>query len=114
MSSRPLTALLFSVIALIAQNAPPLDPRVIEALRVIRPEGIRAHLEFLADDALEGRHTGSRGFELAAKYMRAQFAALGLKGGAKDGGYFQPVSLRQTDVDPATSSLVIEMAGQKK
>jgi Peptidase family M28/PA domain len=118
MASRPL--LLLPVVAFMApglglsQNAPPLDPRVLEALRIIRPEGIRAHLEFLADDALEGRHTGSRGYELAAKYMRAQFAALGLKGGAKDGGYFQPVSLRQTDVDPATSSMVLEMSGLQK
>jgi Peptidase family M28 len=98
----------------LSQNAPSLDPRVVEALHVIRPEAIRAHLEFLADDALEGRHTGSRGYELAAKYMRAELAALGLKGGMKDGGYFQPVSLRQTDVDPAASSLVIEASGQKK
>ena len=44
-----------------------------ELLRRIRPEGLRAHMAFLADDLLEGRDTGTRGFELAAKYVRAQF-----------------------------------------
>lgn len=98
----------------LSQNAASLDPTLTAALKTIRPEAIRAHLEFLADDALEGRHTGSRGYEIAAKYVRAQFASLGLKGGASDGGYFDPVSLRQTDVDPGGSSLVVETGGQRK
>jgi hypothetical protein len=31
------------------------------AMKTIRPEAIRAHVEFLADDLLEGRGTGTRG-----------------------------------------------------
>lgn len=42
-------------------------------LQRIRVEGIRAHMQFLADDLLEGRGTGTRGYELAANYIRAQF-----------------------------------------
>ena len=38
---------------------------------------LRAHLEFLADDALEGRRPGTRGGELAAKYIAAQFQRFG-------------------------------------
>jgi hypothetical protein len=56
-------------------------PALTEALHAIHPEAIRAHLEFLADDALEGRGTGTRGYDLAAKYVRAQFASLRLKSG---------------------------------
>jgi len=97
---------------LLAQNQP-LDSTLAQTLRTIRPEAVRAHLEFLADDALEGRHTGSRGYELAAKYVRAQFAALGLKSGVEDGSYFQPVILRQTEVDSSASSFVIQRSGQK-
>jgi hypothetical protein len=37
------------------------------------------HVQFLADDSLEGRDTGSRGFEKAADYMTEQFRAAGLE-----------------------------------
>ena len=40
---------------------------------------LRAHVEFLADDLLEGRGTGSRGHALAAAYVAAQFKQLGLE-----------------------------------
>jgi hypothetical protein len=65
----------------------------------IRSEAIRAHLEFLADDLLEGRGTGSRGHKLAVKYIRAQCEAAGLRGAAEGGGYFQKVPLVRTIVD---------------
>jgi hypothetical protein len=39
---------------------------------------LRAHVEYLADDLLEGRSTGSRGHALAAAYVAAQFKQLGL------------------------------------
>ena len=65
----------------------------------IRSEAIRAHLEFLADDLLEGRGTGSRGHKLAMNYIRAQCEASGLRGGADGGGYFQKVPLVRSAVD---------------
>ncbi len=40
--------------------------------------GIRQHIEFLADDALEGRMTGSEGAKRAAEHIATQFEALGL------------------------------------
>jgi hypothetical protein len=55
-------------------------------------DAIRAHLEFLADDHLEGRGTGTRGYDLAALYVAAQFRAAGLAP-AVDGGWFQPVPM---------------------
>ena len=39
----------------------------------------RAHMAFLSDDLLEGRGTATRGHELAARYIAAQFEALGLQ-----------------------------------
>ena len=39
---------------------------------------IRQHIEFLADDALEGRMTGSEGAKRAAAHIATQFEALGL------------------------------------
>jgi Zn-dependent M28 family amino/carboxypeptidase len=54
------------------------------------PEAFRAHVGFLADDLLEGREAGTRGYDLAARYVAAQFEALGLRPGA-GGGWFQPI-----------------------
>jgi hypothetical protein len=45
----------------------------------VQPNVIRAHLEFLADDSLEGRAPGTRGGVIAANYIRAQFERLGLQ-----------------------------------
>ncbi|OQW49293.1 MAG: hypothetical protein A4S09_12315 [Proteobacteria bacterium SG_bin7] len=40
---------------------------------------IRKHVEYLSSPSLEGRLTGSRGEELATRYVADQFKALGLK-----------------------------------
>ena len=50
---------------------------------------IRHHIEILASDALEGRMTGSKGAELAAKHIAAQFAHLNLKPIGDEASYFQ-------------------------
>ena len=52
-----------------------------------------AHLRYLADDLLEGRGPGTRGGVLAAKYVAAQFEAMGLEPAGPDRSYFQPVAL---------------------
>jgi len=56
------------------------------------PDAFRAHVAFLADDRLEGRETGTRGYDMAARYVATQFEALGLQPGAA-GQWFQPVPL---------------------
>ena len=73
----------------------------------VSPAALRAHLEFLADDELEGRLTGTRGYDLAATYMATQFASLGLKGDAQEGSYFQKVPLRRTEVVPEATSVTL-------
>jgi hypothetical protein len=49
-----------------------------------------SHIQYLADDSLEGRDTGSAGFEKAANYMADQFRAAGLQPAGVD-GYRQPM-----------------------
>jgi len=68
---------LFSSVANVQTGSPDFPPQ--EFLQQIRPQALRAHMEFLADDLLEGRGTGTRGFQLAANYVRAQFEEMGLK-----------------------------------
>ena len=50
---------------------------------------IQQHVEFLADDALEGRMTGSEGAKRAAEHIADQFAQLNLKPVGDEQGYFQ-------------------------
>ncbi len=50
---------------------------------------IQEHVEFLADDALEGRMTGSEGSKRAADYIVDQFTKLNLQPAGEEGDYFQ-------------------------
>lgn len=74
---------------------------------------LKAHIRFLADDLLEGRGTGARGGELAAKYIAAQLEAVGAKGAAENGSFFQPVSLVGVKADPGTVLTVSGASGSE-
>jgi Zn-dependent M28 family amino/carboxypeptidase len=62
---------------------------------------MRGHLEFLADDALEGRAPGTRGGELAQKYIGSQFRRLGLEPAGDSGTYYQRVPIISLTPTPA-------------
>jgi Zn-dependent M28 family amino/carboxypeptidase len=84
-----------------------LAPDVAVAMRGIDPERIRAHVKFLADDLLEGRGTGARGGDIAARYIAAQFALDGLEPAGDDGSYFQRVAFTgEQTLDGTSASLV--------
>jgi Zn-dependent M28 family amino/carboxypeptidase len=63
---------------------------------------LKSTVKFLSDDAFEGRAPGSRGGELAAKYIALQLQNLGVKPG-NNGSYFQPVSLVAVKANPNTA-----------
>ncbi|MFY8194511.1 MAG: PA domain-containing protein, partial [Novosphingobium sp.] len=88
---------LFLTAALLASTA---APALAEDL-VFDPQAVRAHVTFLADDLLEGRDTGSRGYDIAANYVAAQFIAMGLKPAAADGSFFQRLTVREARLDGA-------------
>jgi hypothetical protein len=66
----------------------PLDSDVSTAMNRISADSLRGHLEFIASDLLEGRNTPSRGLDVAAQYIAAQFRRAGLEPSGDD-GYFQ-------------------------
>lgn len=78
-------------------------PPVLDAASPPAPrfsaDRLHAHVQFLADDLLEGRETGTRGHEIAARYVASQFAAFGLEPGGDDGTWFQRVTFQQTSLD---------------
>lgn len=56
-------------------------------------ENLKTHINYLADDRLEGRRAGSAGEKLAMEYIADQFKSIGLapKGTAE---YFQPFDIK--------------------
>jgi hypothetical protein len=50
---------------------------------------IRRHVNVIADDSMLGRNTPSRGLDLTAAYIAAQFKRLGLKPGGDSGSFIQ-------------------------
>jgi Zn-dependent M28 family amino/carboxypeptidase len=76
------------------------------------PDGQRwwSHVVFLADDALEGRETGSPGHRKAAEYVARQFQELGLRPAGTD-SYLQPVELKSRTMDETHSRLALVREG---
>lgn len=71
---------------LLAQSVDQISARVTE-------DKLHGHIQYLADDLLEGRGPATRGDELAQLYLRSQFRALGLKPLESLGGFQQPVPM---------------------
>src|SRR5689334_25352749 len=68
---------------------------------------LRAHTYFLSHDLLEGRETGSRGGEVAARYIAAAAERLGLQGAADSGAWFQDVPLVEATIDTGFTTLTL-------
>ena len=91
---------------------PALAPEARLAMDSLSGDSVIAHMRFLADDMLEGRGTGTRGHEIASKYIAAQFEALGLKPAGAGGGYFQRVPLRELRIDPPHCEMTLTHEGK--
>ncbi len=94
-----------------------LSPAVLAAdgwEPVFTPEGLRAHVAFLSDDLLEGRDTGSRGHEIAARYVATRFEAFGLKPAGDDGGWYQTITFQETDHGATPGTVTISGSGGEK
>lgn len=79
-----------------------------DAWTSVRSDAIRSHVEFLAGDLLEGRAAASRGYDIAAAYVAAQFMQSGLKPAGDTNGYFQAIPLLEaTPVLPGSSAELV-------
>ncbi|HZJ45139.1 MAG TPA: M28 family peptidase [Pyrinomonadaceae bacterium] len=83
-----------------------LSQRAASTPSAINETTLKAHIRFLSDDLLEGRGTGARGGEIAARYIASQLEAVGIKGAEKSGSFFQPVSLVGVKASPTTALMV--------
>ncbi|MDX8338456.1 M20/M25/M40 family metallo-hydrolase [Draconibacterium sp. IB214405] len=69
-------------------------------MQTITESDLKAHLEFIASDNLQGRDffTEAPGLNITADYLKAQCAKMGLKPGVE--GYFQKFELEAVTPDP--------------
>jgi len=88
MTRKLLLALGSLAILLAAAPAPRSGDGLSRALSAVSAPRISARIRFLADDLLEGRGTGARGSEIAARYIAAEFAEDGLVPAGR-GGFLQ-------------------------
>jgi len=72
------------------------DEALEGALEAVNANAIRAHMAFLADDLLEGREAGTRGYQLATRYVASQFELLGLKPAGDQDSWYQALDLRRS------------------
>lgn len=79
--------------ALVFAASPVPTPEQQAVMSHISADSLRGHLSFIASDLLEGRATPSRGLDLAAEYIAAQFRRAGLEPVGEQ-GYFQTTAVR--------------------
>jgi aminopeptidase YwaD len=97
MNSRKILLLVLSIFFLIATATPTLRPasaalydgsQSAASAAALSSERIRAHVEFLASDQLQGRGAGTPAADQAARYIEKEFRSYGLKPLTK-AGYLQ-------------------------
>jgi hypothetical protein len=94
-----------AALAACSESASPDRDETLQ-LPAINGDAVKAHVELLADDLYEGREAGKRGYQLAAKYVAAQFQTMGLRPG-NGAGYFQSVPFKVAAVVPGSRALSV-------
>ena len=74
---------------------------------------LQAHIEFLADDYLAGRDTGSNEYEIAARYVVSHFKQYGLKPAGDNGSWYQSVPFTESTLDMDSVYMAMHKDGKK-
>jgi peptidase M28-like protein len=90
-------AIVATPIALTAQT----HPRLSRAAATIIGRDVAHRIGIIAHDSMMGRDTPSRGLDLTAEYIAAQFRRFGLRPGGDSGSWFQryPITRRRLDLE---------------
>jgi PA domain-containing protein len=75
---------------------------------------IKAHMFFLASDAMAGRDAASPEAQITADYIAAEFMCIGLKPIGDGGSYFQNFDMVIGPLDRENTSLQAKVGGSKK
>jgi hypothetical protein len=105
---RPLALAFALVLTALPGTYPTRLAAVPESGDGISASRVRADVEFLADDLLEGREAGTRGYDLAARYVASALKAAGYAPAGDNGTYFQQVPMIETRTTSGTIRLTVK------
>ena len=88
-----------------------LPADVMAAGKAIAPARLEGHVRVLADDKLEGRGTGTRGYDMAAA-VRGRADAGDRPRARRQGGYLQPVPFVRGDLKSSACSFALVKSGE--
>ncbi len=94
-----------------AQAPLKLPAPVVVALEQVKPEAIKAHIAYLADDRLLGRKAGTPGYQMAVNYVAGQLKTLGVQPAGENGTFIQKVRLRRAFLQPGATFAAREWQG---
>ena len=106
-----LSAALLLSPAVQAQAPLKLPAPVVAALEQVKPEAIKAHIAYLADDRLLGRKAGTPGYQMAVDYVAGQLKTLGVQPAGENGTFIQKVRLRRAFLQPGATFAAREWQG---
>lgn len=78
-----------------------------EKANAVLVASLKNHVQYLADDQLEGRLTGSKGEELAMQYLISQYQQMGIEAKGTN-GYVQEFEIKEGKQIDAATRLVVE------
>ncbi len=112
--------LLFATLAACQREAEPAEPSlsvsapppVAAVPLTVEEQRIADDVNYLADDKLEGRETGTRGYDLAAEYAAKRFREIGLQPAGDNGTYFQNVPLLKATREAEGAALTVKRNGR--
>jgi hypothetical protein len=90
---RFLTVLILASVSVVAQDGKKAQALAHAAKPKVCSACIRAHEEFLASDAMQGRGSGTHDELVTATYVAAELRAYGIAPAGDDGGYIQAAPL---------------------
>jgi hypothetical protein len=82
-----------------------------QAAATITAADVARRLGVIADDSMLGRDTPSRGLELTAQYVAAQFRRFGLRPGGDHGGWYQRYTIARRRFTAEHSRVVVQAGG---
>lgn len=113
-TSNSLSMATASVVALCVLACSPVEQEVEGdnelALGSITATEIRAHMEVLAADDMQGREAGTPGYQKAADYVAGEYRDIGLLPIGDAHSYFQKIDFFETRLVPGSAHMVLHVA----
>jgi hypothetical protein len=86
---------------------PKITPVIRKAMEAIDTAEYKAHIVYLADDALRGRAPGTEGYRMPVDYVEEEFKKMGALPAGDNGLFTQKFNLRKSTLEPGSVKMLI-------